>query len=420
MTLSLKHAFTSAKGDGTDPTEVQPSNWNAEHTITAGANTVVGNPNGTSGAASDITCTAAGRALIDDADAAAQRTTLGLGAVSCSGTVTTTTGNVVAGGAFNGVFTTIASSGTTNIGAAAANYLQVTGTTTITAFDTVTAGIWRIIEFAGILTLTHNATTLILPGGLSITTAAGDTGLFVSEGAGNWRCVSYQRKAIPPAGLAPTVQRFFTGTAQTYTAPAGVVRQKVTMWGPGAGACAQATNAGSNGSADTSFQVNATGTAWTAVKGSGGGLFSGAAAGVGGVGGTGGTNGSTGTLIARADGGDGDDGDMANNGSDFGAKSGAHGGQNARFGGGGKRLAAAGAGQNAKTNTGGGGASARHATANTSEGGAGGAGEFVEFWVTGMTTALYTVGLGGAGGAAGGAKGGDGASGGIIVEEFYS
>lgn len=87
MALSLKHAFNSAKGDGADPTKVQPSHWNAEHTITVGANKVLGGVG--AGAVSEIDCTAAGRALIDDADAAAQRTTLGLGALAVKSTVLT-------------------------------------------------------------------------------------------------------------------------------------------------------------------------------------------------------------------------------------------------------------------------------------------------------------------------------------------
>ena len=42
MAISLKHTFQSAKEDGADTTIVQPSNWNAEHTITAAAGKVLG------------------------------------------------------------------------------------------------------------------------------------------------------------------------------------------------------------------------------------------------------------------------------------------------------------------------------------------------------------------------------------------
>lgn len=88
---------------------------------------------------------------------------------------------------------TLASAATVNIGAAAANTINITGTTTITAFDTIAAGATRRVIFAGILTLTHNATSLILPTGANITTAAGDVAEFVSLGSGNWKCISYQR-----------------------------------------------------------------------------------------------------------------------------------------------------------------------------------------------------------------------------------
>lgn len=85
----------------------------------------------------------------------------------------------------------IASATTTDIGAATGNYVDITGTTTITGLGTITAGRVRVIKFEGALTLTHNATSLILPGGANITTADGDIAVFVSEGSGNWRCVSY-------------------------------------------------------------------------------------------------------------------------------------------------------------------------------------------------------------------------------------
>lgn len=104
----------------------------------------------------------------------------------------------VAGGTLTGALNaatpvTIASASTVAIGAAASNIVNVTGTTTITAFDTIAAGAEREVAFAGILTLTHNATSLILPGAANITTAAGDVAVFRSLGSGNWQCVSYQR-----------------------------------------------------------------------------------------------------------------------------------------------------------------------------------------------------------------------------------
>jgi hypothetical protein len=92
----------------------------------------------------------------------------------------------------------IASASTTDLGAVAGLIHDITGTTTIQSFGTVAAGIWKIIKFEGALTLTHNATSLILPGGANITTADGDIGIFVSEGSGNWRCVTYFRAANSP------------------------------------------------------------------------------------------------------------------------------------------------------------------------------------------------------------------------------
>lgn len=77
MTVSLKHAFTSNVADSGDATLVQPSNWNAEHTLTAAENTILGAV--TAGVVGEIACTSAGRAILDDADASEQRTTLGVG-----------------------------------------------------------------------------------------------------------------------------------------------------------------------------------------------------------------------------------------------------------------------------------------------------------------------------------------------------
>lgn len=97
-------------------------------------------------------------------------------------------------GRFNGSKATdIASATTTDLGAAFGQYVHVTGTTTITGFGTVHAGTWRQVRFTGALTLTYNATSMILPSAADITTAAGDTATFVSLGSGNWVCTDFQR-----------------------------------------------------------------------------------------------------------------------------------------------------------------------------------------------------------------------------------
>lgn len=87
---------------------------------------------------------------------------------------------------------------TTDLGAVGGLAHDITGTTAITAFGTVAAGVWKIIKFEDVLTLTHNATSLILPGGANIATANGDIAIVISEGSGNWRCVSYFRAANSP------------------------------------------------------------------------------------------------------------------------------------------------------------------------------------------------------------------------------
>jgi hypothetical protein len=129
----------------------------------------------------------------------------------------------------------IASAGTTNIGAATAEYLSVTGTTTITAFDSVNAGVYRVLVFAGALTLTHNATSLILPSAANITTAANDRCGARSLGSGNWIVEWYQRAsgaALVAAGLsASTNAQAKTATdTSTYMTPASVAAVAGGPW----------------------------------------------------------------------------------------------------------------------------------------------------------------------------------------------
>lgn len=110
----------------------------------------------------------------------------------------------------------VASAATVDLGAIAdGEYVHITGVATITSFGTTAAGIERTLVFDAALVLTHNATSLILPGGVSITTASGDVAVFVSEGAGNWRCKAYQAATgIPVDATLKALGNLATGADQ--------------------------------------------------------------------------------------------------------------------------------------------------------------------------------------------------------------
>lgn len=116
----------------------------------------------------------------------------------------------LSGGAMTGLLkeaqgANIASATTTDLSTATGNEVTITGTTTITSFGTVQEGTTIKIIFSGALTLTHNATSMILPNnGSNITTASGDSAIMVSLGSGNWKCIAYQ-KANGQALSAATV-----------------------------------------------------------------------------------------------------------------------------------------------------------------------------------------------------------------------
>jgi hypothetical protein len=139
-------------------------------------------------------------------------------------------------------FATLASASTVNIGACAAGYINITGTTTITAFDSVKAGTERTLKFAGALTLTYNATSLILPTAASITTAAGDVAVFRSEGSGNWRCVDYQRASGAPLATFQTyAQAYVTVSGGVATIQKQTGFTSVTETATGAFTCTLST-----------------------------------------------------------------------------------------------------------------------------------------------------------------------------------
>jgi hypothetical protein len=79
------------------------------------------------------------------------------------------------------------------------NRITITGMINITSFGaTCPAGVIKIITFSGILLLTNNNTSLIIPGGANVMTAAGDQAVLQALGAGNWQVVAY----TPASGTA--------------------------------------------------------------------------------------------------------------------------------------------------------------------------------------------------------------------------
>jgi hypothetical protein len=130
-------------------------------------------------------------------------------------------GQVIDGGT---AWVDLASAGTTDIGAQTSNNVRITGTTTITSFGTAASGVTRQLRFAGALTLTHNATSLILPGGANILTMAGDTATAISLGSGNWVVTDYMR-ALAFGGYQQIQRQTVSAvSAVDFTLPSGFRR----------------------------------------------------------------------------------------------------------------------------------------------------------------------------------------------------
>lgn len=133
-----------------------------------------------------------------------------------------------------GPLTSIASGGTTDLGTIVSHNANITGTTSITSFGSSASTTFPYykLTFAGALTLTHNGTSLILPGGANITTAANASGEAIYLGSGNWRVTQYQQPNMyPGTGQLEGVQ-IFTANG-TWTRPAGV--RSAEFWCAGGG-----------------------------------------------------------------------------------------------------------------------------------------------------------------------------------------
>jgi hypothetical protein len=328
------------------------------------------------------------------------------------------------GGIIEQVATTATATGTTTLLNTSKQIQVFTGTTTQTVVlpDATIMSVGQKFEIinqsTGLLTLQFN-------GGAAFTDASGtnysninhNTSMFVilqtnGTSAGTWAVLSSTTGAISSPG--PTVQKFTSGTSQTYTTPANVAYIRVRMVGGGGGGGGGGTT---NGTAATAGTASTFGT--SLLSAGGGGL--GVAGQTNGAPGAGGTSSlGTGPIGTALTGSTGTGGGSYSTGT--GVFSGVPGG-NSVFGGGGAGNYQS-AGSAATTNSGSGGGSGG-ATDNASAsqvGGSGGSGGYVEAIIVGpAATYTYTVGSGGNAGGAGsnGFSGGAGAAGYIEVTEYY-
>jgi len=112
---------------------------------------------------------------------------------------------------------TLASASTVDLSTVSTRNVIVTGTTTITAFGTLDAGIERILFFSDSLTITHNATSLICPGDVDISTQANTVVSMRSAGGGNWIVTNVENAATVGLGGSIAEKRLDLGTGATET-----------------------------------------------------------------------------------------------------------------------------------------------------------------------------------------------------------
>jgi hypothetical protein len=102
----------------------------------------------------------------------------------------------------------------------------LSGTTTITSFGSnCFLGQVKFLTFGAALTLTYNATSMILPTGASITTATGDTAMAIYLGSGNWQILFYQ----PATGAALSTAGLNVGAAALGASALASFQQPVNL-----------------------------------------------------------------------------------------------------------------------------------------------------------------------------------------------
>ncbi len=298
-----------------------------------------------------------------------------------------------------------------NVGSFTNASITVNAKGLITAASNGTAGTVTSVTFTG------DGTVLSSTPSSAVTTSGTVTASLNTQSAGTFLAGPTSGSAAAPTFRAlqpPTNQTLLSGSAATYTTPAGVLWIKVRAVGGGGGG--GNSGAGASGSGTTGGNTTFGTSLLTANGGVGGAATTNSAGATGGVGGTATVTTSGTTLkLAALQGGQG--GSTA--GVSVGAGSGGA-GASTPFGGApaGGLDSSNGASAIANTGSGGTGAGGGNTLAGAGGGGAGGYLEAI-IYPTVAQTFTYTVGAGGVASGGGGFAGGSGGSGIIVVEEYY-
>lgn len=130
-------------------------------------------------------------------------TAVAINAISALGFTPANRAGDTLSGALNDTRVTVASGVTPAIFAANATYIDYTGTGSATGFDTIQAGVRRVLRCASTPTFASNS-SILMPGSAAYIATAGDILEFTSEGGGVARLTGFMPAAAPLLGSIAT------------------------------------------------------------------------------------------------------------------------------------------------------------------------------------------------------------------------
>ena len=394
MTVSLKHTFQSTNSDGPDSSQVQPTNWNEEHVLTAAAGKVLGRDTSGNGVVQElpIAVTAAGNVGLGTTTPGQKLTVAGT-IESTSGGVKFPDGTTQTTAAVSGVsYPQNAQNGNYTLVLADAGK-QIYSTNTAVQTITIPTNASVAFPIGTLITIINRGTSPIL---------LGTTGVSVIA---NGSAAALTYNSISPNNA---VQLLKTGTNtwdSMFGTIAATLRTHLIVAGGGGGGTASGGGGGGAGGLVTGTSTFAAGTLTVTI-------------GAGGSAGGNGVNSSVTGLTTAVGGGAGG----ANNVGVAGGSGGGAGGDGSVLPGGAATSGQGNAGGASNTTAfvgaGGGGASAVGATGVTTAGGAGGAGTASTITGSSVTYAggggggqIYNASIASGGNGGGGAGGSNAVSG---------